>query len=729
MHEYRIIRPDGEIRWLMNQTFPRKDHQGQITHLLGITFDITDIKNYECQLKTTNNELRDITNALHLTADVTITDTNGTITYANDKFCEISKYSREELIGQNHRLIKSGYHSEEVYQELWDTISQGQVWHKEVKNKAKDGTYFWSDSTIVPFLNEDGVPYQYIAIRKDITAKKENEEIIRKLAFEDILTQLPNIRSLENHLDKLCQNKENKFAVLLIGLDHFKSINDHYGMKTGDQVLIEVSKRLERITREQNGFISRCSGDEFSIILEGSNPIEQATRLAKQILEIINRPIQIKDQILYITATIGISCFPMDGNKGETLLEKADIALNKGKSSGKNRSLFFTNVMDIESFKYFTLRNDLNKAIGEEDFFIQYQPKVDLSTNQVIGAEALVRWEHPKWGTVPPFEFISIAEDTGLIIKLGEWIFNQVCMQIHEWNQMGLRKIPISINFSPRQFLDPSLNDMILNTINKSDIDPNYLEIEITENFIFENYDEVIKKMTLLRDRGISFSIDDFGTGYSSLKTLKKLHFDFLKIDRSFIKDLHYSEESLQITKAMIQLAHTLDMKVVAEGTENDRQVAILKEQKCDYIQGYSFSEAVHAKEFEKFLQNGKYNPENDHKKRIQENINRRKYFRILFKYPLLASLTVQVVNHKPVQIGSSSILIEDLGAGGLSYQSNIKFPLNKGFILEIKTTILDQTCRLLGEMFGVKKSIINYTNMDLNLIWMNRNEPIFSLY
>ena len=182
-HEYRIIRPDGEIRWLMNQTFPKTDHQGQITNLFGITFDITDTKNYEFQLKTTNKELRDITSALHLTADVTITDTEGIITYANDKFCEISQYSREELIGQNHRLIKSGYHSEEVYQELWDTITQGQVWKKEVKNKAKDGTYFWSDSTIVPFLDEEGVPYQYIAIRKDITAKKENEEVIRKLAL------------------------------------------------------------------------------------------------------------------------------------------------------------------------------------------------------------------------------------------------------------------------------------------------------------------------------------------------------------------------------------------------------------------------------------------------------------------------------------------------------------------------------------------------------------------
>ena len=537
-----------------------------------------------------------------------------------------------------------------------------------------------------------------------ITAKKENEEIIRKLAFEDILTELPNIRSLETHLNKLCQNKENKFPVLLIGLDHFKSINDHYGVKTGNRVLIEVSKRLARMAKEQSGFIFRCNGDEFCILLEGIKSINQVTHVAEQILEIVNRPIQIKNQILYITATIGISCFPVDGDKGGTLFEKADLALNKGRTSGKNRYYLFTNVMDIESFKYFTLRHDLNIAMKQEEFFMQYQPKVDLNTNQVIGAEALVRWEHPKWGTVPPMEFISIAEDTGMIIMLGEWILNQVCMQMHEWDQKGLRKIPISVNFSPLQFLDPSINDMILTILNKSDVDPSYLDIEITENFIFENYDEVIKKMTFLRKKGISFSIDDFGTGYSSLKTLKELQFDYLKIDRSFIKDLHYSEESLQITKAMIQLAHTLEMKVVAEGTDDNRQIAILKEQKCDYIQGYSFSEPVHAQEFEKFLQNDSCDSEVDHKKRIKENINRRKYFRILFKYPLLGSLTVQVFNNKPVQIGSSSILIEDLGAGGLCYQSNINFPLNKGFILGIDTTILGQTLSFIGRNVWCKE-------------------------
>ena len=703
-HEYRIIRPDGEIRWLMNQTFPKTDHQGQITNLFGITFDITDTKNYESQLKTTNKELRDITSALHLTADVTITDTEGIITYANDKFCEISQYSREELIGQNHRLIKSGYQSAEVYQELWDTITQGQVWQKEIKNKAKDGTYFWSDSTIVPFLDEEGVPYQYIAIRKDITAKKENEEVIRKLAFEDILTHLPNKRSLDHRLNQLCQNREEKFAILIIGLDDFKSINDHNGFKAGNKVLIEVSQRLKRIMKDKKGFISHLGGDEFAILLKDFDHIDHTTHLAEQILEVISRPMEIKDTLLYVTTSIGISLFPNDGDEAGSILERADIALNKVKSSGKNKYQYFTNLIDVESFKHFSLRNDLKKAIAEEEFFIQYQPKVELSTNQVIGAEALVRWEHPKWGTVPPFEFISIAEDTGLILKLGEWILNQVCMQMHEWNQKGLRKIPIAVNFSPLQFLDPSISDMILNILNKSDVDPSYLEIEITENFILENYDEVIKKMTLLRNSGISFSIDDFGTGYSSLKTLKELHFDLLKIDRSFIKDLHYSEESLQITKAMIQLAHTLEMKVVAEGVDDSRQVAILKEQNCDYIQGYSFSKPVHAKDFVKFLQNGKCVPENDHKKTIQANINRRKYFRILFKYPLLGTMTVQVFNNKPVQIGSSSILIEDLGAGGLSYQSNIKFPLNKGLILGIKTTILDHTLSFIGRNVWCKE-------------------------
>ena len=269
---------------------------------------------------------------------------------------------------------------------------------------------------------------------------------------------------------------------------------------------------------------------------------------------------------------------------------------------GKNQYHLFTNLMDVESFKKFNLQNDIRKALENEEFFIEYQPKIETNSNEVIGAEALVRWEHPKWGTVPPNEFISIAEESGVIIKLGEWILRNVCEQMKEWNRKGLRQIPIAVNFSPLQFSDEKMTDMVLQILDETGINPKWLEIEITENVILDNNDDVMKKMTILTNKGVSFSIDDFGTGYSSLKTLNQLHFHLLKIDRSFIKDLHYNEGSLQITKAIIQLAHLLEMKVVAEGVDDPKQLSILKEQNCDYIQGYLFSKPIHPIEFEKLI-------------------------------------------------------------------------------------------------------------------------------
>ena len=648
-------------------------------------------------------QLADITNALDQTAEVTITDTKGVITYANDKFCQLSKYSREELIGQDHRIIKSGYHSPEVYQELWETISQGEIWHNEIKNKAKDGSFYWADSTIVPFLNEQGVPYQYIAIRKDITAKKESEEIIRKLAYEDVLTNLPNRRSLEIELEKACHSKEEKFAVLLIGLDDFKLINDHYGFKTGNKVLIEVSKRLVNLLKNKKSFISHISGDEFVILLKGIDHIDEATLLAEKILQTINKPIHIKDNLLYITTSIGISSFPTDGNDSATLIEKADIALNEGKLKGKNQYHLFTNLMDVASFKKFHLQNDIRKAMENEEFFIEYQPKIETSSHQVIGAEALVRWEHSKWGTVPPNEFISIAEKSGVIIKLGEWILRNVCEQIKEWNQKGLRQVPIAVNFSPIQFSDEKMTDTVLQILDDTGINPKWLEIEITENVILDNNDDVMKKMTILKNKGISFSIDDFGTGYSSLKTLNQLPFDLLKIDRSFIKDLHYNEGSLKITKTIIQLAHLLDLKVVAEGVDDTKQLSILDEQNCDYIQGYLFSKPIHPIEFEKLILNEKISQTSEQKIN-QSFVNKRKYFRISFIYPLLGTMTVQYLNNKHVNIGSSSILIENIGPGGLCYESQIKFPLNKDFVLGITTTILDHSLSFQGRNVWCKE-------------------------
>ncbi|WP_071394611.1 EAL domain-containing protein [Bacillus tuaregi] len=691
LYEYRIIRPDGKIRWLMSRTFFKGAE-----HVFGITINITGLKESEHQLVSSMKNLEVITNALHLTSEVTITDSEGTILYANNKFCELSKYSLEELIGQNHRIIKSGYHDDEVYKAMWETITQGKVWHGEIKNKSKDGSFYWADSTIVPLLDENGTPYQFIAIRKDITKKKEYEETLYELNFHHPLTHLPNGRSIELQLDKLCQ-KQGDFAVLNIGIDFFKYINNHYGFQTGNQVLIEVSNRLKTIRQTTENIVSHFSGDEFIIVLRDLQNISQAIELAERILQIINTPILLQEESLSVTASIGISLFPTDGKNGVDLIEKAGIALAKGKAIRKNHYHLFQNLMDVESYKKLNLQNDIQTALENNEFFIQYQPKFNTS-QKVIGAEALVRWEHPKWGTVSPNEFITIAEETGLIIRLGEWILRSVCYQMMEWKQKGLHLVPISVNFSPIQFSDEKITDFIFDLLKETKVNPKLLDFEITENIIFDSYEDVLQKMVILKQKGIRFSIDDFGTGYSSLKTLKQLNFDQLKIDRSFIKDIQSSADSLQITKATIQLAHQLDMKVVAEGVENKKQFDILQEHHCDYIQGYYLSKPLLAKDFEALITHGKLGRADTFLSLKKTVPNRRQFFRILFKYPLLGSLTIHYLHDKHVSIGSSSILIEDIGAGGLCYVSNIKFPINKEIILGITTTLFEKDLSLQGK-------------------------------
>lgn len=658
----------------------------------------------ELNLTKIAKRLNDIKLALDLTAEVTITNPDGIITYANDKFCELSRYTKDELIGKNHRIIKSGYHGDEVYQDLWGTIKQGKVWHNEIKNKAKDGTYYWADSTIVPFLNDEGSPYQYVAIRKDITKRKEYEEALHKIAYENSLTKLPNRLSLENQLEKLCKNQSAPFAILFIDINDFKFINEHFGYKSGDKVLIELSKKLLSVIEKPTSFISHISGDQFIILLNEIDSVNEITSLASRILQTISRPLIINKQTMYITANIGICRFPNDGVIGENLIEKADIALNNSKKNGKNQFHFFTNIMNVESYKKFTLQNDIRKALMNEEFFIEYQPKVDANSHQIIGAEALVRWEHPEWGTVPPNEFISIAEESGVLIRLGEWILKHICLQIKEWKNKDLQEIPIAVNFSPSQFFDQNMTDMVLQIINETEINPKSIEIEITENGILNDYAMISKKMKKLRDKGISFSIDDFGTGFSNLKNLCQLKFDLIKIDQSFIQDISGNNPNLQITKAIIQLAHLLETKVIAEGVETHEQLSFLKKQKCDYIQGYYFSKPISPIEFEKLLYDGVIFPTKLHAISEQKKVNRRKYFRIELKDPLEGTMTVRYFNNKSVQIGSSPIIIENIGPGGLRFVTKIKFPLNKGLILKITTKVLNENLSFRGKNVWCKE-------------------------
>ncbi|WP_226669884.1 EAL domain-containing protein [Metabacillus litoralis] len=547
------------------------------------------------QLKLALKNLKDIEYAVNEASIVAITDNNGIINYANEKFCEISQYSKTELLGQNHRIINSGYHSKDFFKKMWKTILNGQTWHGEIKNKAKDGSYYWVDTTIVPFLNDDGKPYQYISIRNDITTRKEFEEEIKYLAYYDSLTKLPNRNLMEKHFQKILSYKErNKpLALMFIDLDRFKKINDTFGHSVGDRLLEKVAERLQH-TLEGKALISRLGGDEFILLVD---QIQQkgVIKLANEILISMLKPFHIDNKHnIIVTASIGISFATPDDIRNhekttnfiEKLIQQADIAMYYAKQQGGNRSQFNTPSINAEIKRNFNLENELQHALEKNEFSIHYQPIVDLNTRKIHGLEALLRWENSKYGCVSPYEFIPILEETGLINKVGKWILRTVCEQVKLWHKQHIDLSKVAINISPLQFNDENFINDLQDILLETQLNPKYLNLEITENVLYDinNSLDILYKLNHLN---ISISIDDFGTGYSSLSYLKFLPIDTLKIDKSFID--HLDEHGEVIVQSIMSMAKNLHFQLVAEGIETEKQLKFLKKHGCERGQGYLF--------------------------------------------------------------------------------------------------------------------------------------------
>jgi diguanylate cyclase (GGDEF)-like protein/PAS domain S-box-containing protein len=663
------------------------------------------------QLSATNAELITYIKAIGKLALVSVTDHCGTITEVNDIFCQVSGYNREELVGQTHSILESGIHSETFFAEMWQTITGGKVWHKEICNRTKNGELYWVDAVIVPLEDENGRIERYISVRVDISGRKQketqlieqlkekgclyaihrdmvkatslqklcyqiikhlistmrfpeiaachinlfdetftsenyrddlsnriaakikvngktcgqlqvfytedkpfilpdeqnllnfvaedlgiwyerrnHEQHINHLACHDALTGLPNRLLLQDRITQALefnQRHHGMIAVLFIDLDNFKNINDTFGHNLGDLLLKKVAKRLSASIRSEDT-VARQGGDEFIVVLPYITETNVVELVSQKILTQLSEPYHINQHEFYLTCSIGIALYPEHGKDADVLLKHSDTAMYNAKSSGRNSYRYFSDEMNLQAIENHKITNYLYTAIKENELQLYFQPIVDID-NRIASLEVLLRWHHPKENWIPPTKFIPLAEESGLILPLGDWIIKSICLQIKEWLNDGYDVPKISINLSAKQFQHKLFLPNIQHILQETGVAAHNLILEITESLLMKDNEMVKKTLRQLSSLGFVIAIDDFGTGYSSLAYLKNYPINNLKIDRSFIRDITTDENDAAIVTATIGMAHSLGMKVVAEGVETERQVAFLNEKNCDLYQGFYF--------------------------------------------------------------------------------------------------------------------------------------------
>ena len=567
--------------------------------------------------KESEEQLRIAAIAFEAQEGMLIADANGIILRVNQAFTLITGYSSEDAVGNSPRLLRSGRHGYDFYTRLWDSLRQLGTWQGEIWNRRKSGESYPQWLTITAVKDKGGTVTHYVATMTDITQRKLAESEINALAFYDPLTGLPNRRLM---LDRLRQavtsgdRHQRHGALMMMDLDNFKTLNDTQGHDVGDQLLIEVASRLQAGVREGDT-VARLGGDEFVVILEGLDRAGfsalQAEAVGVKIQALINKPYELVLHsrgsqsgkcIHHCSVSIGITLFHDQQVSTEELMKRADTAMYQAKTAGRNTLRFFDPEMQAAVTTRAAMEIELRSAITHNQFALYYQAQVD-GIGQVVGAEALVRWLHPERGVVFPAEFISLAEDTGLILPLGHWVMQAACHQLSAWAlDPETAQLSLAVNVSARQFRQKDFVEAVLLLVDQSGVQPGRLKLELTESMLLDNTTDIIAKMGALKARGSSFSLDDFGTGYSSLSYLKQLPIDQLKIDRSFVRDVLTDPNDAAIARTIVALALSLDLAVIAEGVENEGQRHFLAQSGCDLCQGYLFSRPVPVKEFESQL-------------------------------------------------------------------------------------------------------------------------------
>ena len=586
------FKKDGTPFWSDLSVAPVLDSEGRTTHFVGITRDITENRQVQ-------QELRIAAKAFESLHGIMVTDANGVILRVNRAFTDLTGYGAEEVVGQTPAMLKSGKHDQEFYAGMWRQLTATGAWYGEMWDKRKNGEIFPKWQTISAVRGLDGKITHYVASFTDISESKAAEEEIRHLAFYDPLTQLPNRRLLLDRLQRgLAASARNRHhgAVLFIDLDNFKTLNDTLGHDKGDLLLQHVAGRLTECVRE-NDTVARLGGDEFVLMLEDlsenlHDAAAQTEIVGEKIVEALNQDFQLGAQEYHCTPSIGITLYSGHDASVDELLQQADLAMYQAKAAGRNTLRFFQPDMQDAVTTRSTLEADLRKGLREHQFMLFYQPQVGAE-GQLTGVEALVRWRHPLRGLVAPNEFIPLAEETGLILPLGQWVLETACARLAVWGKdPGKAHLTMAVNVSARQFHHQGFVDQVLATLDHTGANPRRLKLELTESLFLSDVEDTIVKMTELKAAGVSFSLDDFGTGYSSLSYLKRLPLDQLKIDQSFISDVLTDPNDAAIARTIVALAQSMGLAVIAEGVETEAQREFLASHNCYAFQGFLFGKA-----------------------------------------------------------------------------------------------------------------------------------------
>ena len=569
--------------WLETIKAPIYSASGQLLGTMGMTRNVTRRRQLENQLNLTTQIFN------HSHEGVMITDDKANVIDVNAAFTAITGYQADEVIGRNPRILRSGHHDDAFYQAIWHNLSQNKSWKGEFLNRRKDGSLYPQLSTITPVFDDHQQVKNYLCVFEDISLRKAHEAKLEQMAYFDPLTELPNRTNLLQeiaHQIKRYNSTKLNFATLFLDIDHFKHINDSFGHYYGDQVLVELANRLKLCLKETD-HIARIGGDEFVILLTKLPPEQSLAPILDNIFSVFERYFDFGEESLRLSTSIGIANYPQDGQTPEALLKNADTAMYLAKKNGRNGYAFYSPELTDVAISRVRLQSALYQGVELKQFSLVYQPQFNLHNQTLLGFEALIRWHHPQLGLVSPDEFIPMAEKSGAIQSIGEWVLRTACQQAKQWLDAEYPLDKLAVNVSAIQLKQSNFIEILTRILSESQLPAHKLEIEITEGFLIENKQKAIHDLQQIAELGVSIALDDFGTGYSSLSYLKGLPLQKLKIDRSFINDIPDDKESNAIVSAILAMGNSLSLIVTAEGIEDEKQMSNLDQIGCHFGQGY----------------------------------------------------------------------------------------------------------------------------------------------